>query len=180
MACTGDLPPNCKSGQAFINDPTLHDQVSGQDQALLCPYAAPCPLGPPSLLSIKAVIVTTKVVCGGREQRAARAGRPSSTTLTRERTTKMWVKKKKKERKGRADLRSRHREDTVVGCGGAMWGGPTLSRAAGWVRLDSRRRAPPPGLTAVAARPRRILFLLRAHPDFCCCWGPDPPPIHPS
>eukprot|EP00962_Isochrysis_galbana_P010492 scaffold2899_cov106-Isochrysis_galbana.AAC.9 len=27
MACTGDLPPNCKSGQAFINDPTLHDQV---------------------------------------------------------------------------------------------------------------------------------------------------------
>ena len=24
MACTGELPPNCKSGQAFINDPNLH------------------------------------------------------------------------------------------------------------------------------------------------------------
>ena len=32
MACTGDLPPNCKGGQAFISDPSLHStaEVKGQ------------------------------------------------------------------------------------------------------------------------------------------------------
>ena len=24
MATTGDLPPNCRSGQAFVNDPNIH------------------------------------------------------------------------------------------------------------------------------------------------------------
>ena len=35
MACTGDLPPNCKSGQAFINDPSLHDQTEVKAQIRL-------------------------------------------------------------------------------------------------------------------------------------------------
>ena len=35
MACTGDLPPNCKSGQAFINDPSLHEQAEVKAQIRL-------------------------------------------------------------------------------------------------------------------------------------------------